>query len=221
MAYLQLPRLPDGRKTTRRYLADGTTVMSSLITARPCGWIVDLRVSTPPGNRQPVAMPGTSGLLTLAHLRCGDTNGRLAAAFDVGITTIHRYIREAVDVLAALAPTLAQAVSTAARKAFVILDGQGLPSGRRYCPLPSPRPLGQALHRPARRQRLPSQDPYTLRTGHGHLQDLAPPTQTLLQHHPRRPSRTHPPHRRIALSDAKRRGLCPGKAVERSCLSGA
>ena len=34
-----------------------------------------------------------------------------------------RYIREALDVLAALAPTLEQAIDVARRKAFVILDG--------------------------------------------------------------------------------------------------
>ena len=45
VAYLRLPRLPEGRKAGRRYLADGTTVMRGLITARPCGWIVDLRAN--------------------------------------------------------------------------------------------------------------------------------------------------------------------------------
>ncbi len=34
-----------------------------------------------------------------------------------------RYIREALDVLAALAPSLPQAMTAAAAKAFVILDG--------------------------------------------------------------------------------------------------
>lgn len=43
---------------------------------------------------------------------------------------MYRYIREAVDVLATLAPTLEQAVSTAATKAFVILDGTLLPIDR-------------------------------------------------------------------------------------------
>lgn len=45
VAYLRLPRLPEGRKAARRYLADGITVMSGLITARPRGWIVDLRAN--------------------------------------------------------------------------------------------------------------------------------------------------------------------------------
>jgi hypothetical protein len=66
-------------------------------------------------------------LLALAHLRCGHTYAQLAAGFGVGTTTAYRYIVEAVDVLAALAPDLAAAVKTAARKAFVILDGTLLP----------------------------------------------------------------------------------------------
>jgi hypothetical protein len=52
---------------------------------------------------------GRQALLTLAHLRRGDTYSQLAATFRVGIATVHRYIREAVEVLAALAPTLQQA----------------------------------------------------------------------------------------------------------------
>jgi hypothetical protein len=50
---------------------------------------------------------------------------------------VFRYIREALDVLAERAPTLEQAVATARRKAFVILDGTllridrvGMASGR-------------------------------------------------------------------------------------------
>lgn len=61
--------------------------------------------------------------LALAHLRCGDTYARLAAGFDIGIATVYRYIREAVEALAALAPSLAEAMRTIREKAFVILDG--------------------------------------------------------------------------------------------------
>ncbi|MQY40940.1 IS5 family transposase ISStsp4 [Streptomyces sp. RB17] len=82
------------------------------------------------GSRWRRLAAGRQALLTLAHLRCGDTYGQLAAAFNVGIATVYRYIREAVDVLAALAPTLEQAVGTAATKAFVILDGPLLPIDR-------------------------------------------------------------------------------------------
>ena len=73
---------------------------------------------------------GRQTLLVLAHLRCGDTYARLAAGFRIGITTVHRYIREAVDLLAALAPTLEQAMTTVRKKAYVILDGTVLPIDR-------------------------------------------------------------------------------------------
>jgi hypothetical protein len=36
---------------------------------------------------------------------------------------VYRYLREAVGLLAAMAPTLEQAIAVARRKAFVILDG--------------------------------------------------------------------------------------------------
>lgn len=66
----------------------------------------------------------------LAHLRRGHTYAQLAAGFGVGTTTAYRYIAEAVGILAALAPTLAEAVRTASGKAFVILDGTLLPIDR-------------------------------------------------------------------------------------------
>ncbi|MDQ0808362.1 hypothetical protein QFZ63_006918 [Streptomyces sp. B3I7] len=69
-------------------------------------------------------------LLVLAHLRCGHTYAQLAAGFGVGIATVYRYVAEAVEVLAAVAPDLAAAARTAARKAFVILDGTLLPIDR-------------------------------------------------------------------------------------------
>ena len=42
----------------------------------------------------------------------------------------YRYVREALELLAAMAPTLEQAIAVAARKAFVILDGTLLPIDR-------------------------------------------------------------------------------------------
>ena len=69
-------------------------------------------------------------LLVLAHLRCGHTYTQLAAGFGIGTATVHRYVAEAVEVLAALAPDLAAATRNAARKAFVILDGTLLPIDR-------------------------------------------------------------------------------------------
>ncbi|SDM51189.1 Helix-turn-helix of DDE superfamily endonuclease [Nonomuraea jiangxiensis] len=47
--------------------------------------------------------PARQALLVLAHLRNGDTYARLAGGFAIGTTTAWRYIREAVDLLAALA----------------------------------------------------------------------------------------------------------------------
>jgi hypothetical protein len=57
----------------------------------------------------------------------GHTYAQLAAGFGVGVTTAHRYVAEAIDLLAALAPTLADAVRAASTKAFVLLDGTLLP----------------------------------------------------------------------------------------------
>jgi hypothetical protein len=76
-------------------------------------------------------LPATrQALLALAHLRCGDTYSQLAAGFGIGIPTVYRYIREAVEVLAAIAPSLAEAMRTIREKAFVILDGTLLPIDR-------------------------------------------------------------------------------------------
>ncbi|MFF5307659.1 transposase family protein [Streptomyces sp. NPDC013161] len=69
-------------------------------------------------------------LLAVAHLRCGDTYAQLAAGFGIGIATVCRYIREAVEALAAIAPSLAEAMKTIRTKAFVILDGTLLPIDR-------------------------------------------------------------------------------------------
>ncbi|PJN36197.1 IS5/IS1182 family transposase [Streptomyces sp. CB02959] len=69
-------------------------------------------------------------LLALAHLRCGDTYAQLAAGFGIAIATVFRYIRETVEVLSALAPSLAEAMRTIRAKAFVILDGTLLPIDR-------------------------------------------------------------------------------------------
>lgn len=69
-------------------------------------------------------------MLVLAHLRCGDTYSRLAAGFGVGLATVCRYIHEAVQLLAAPAPDLADALKTAMRKAYATLDGTLVPIDR-------------------------------------------------------------------------------------------
>lgn len=73
---------------------------------------------------------GQQALLVLAHLRNGDTRNRLAGGFNVSTTAVWRYIREAVDLLAALAPTLAQAMRRIGRLAYAILDGTLIPIDR-------------------------------------------------------------------------------------------
>ncbi|MGY5014218.1 transposase family protein [Streptomyces sp. 900105755] len=78
--------------------------------------------------RRPSA--GRQALLTLAHLRNGHPYAQLGAGFIVGTTTAYRYTTEAVDLLAELAPTLAETVRTASMKAFVLLDGTLLPIDR-------------------------------------------------------------------------------------------
>lgn len=73
---------------------------------------------------------GRQALLVLAHLRCGDTYAHFAAGFRIGIATAYRYIREAIDLLAGLAPALQKAMTTVRKKAYVILDGTVLPIDR-------------------------------------------------------------------------------------------
>jgi hypothetical protein len=67
--------------------------------------------------------PGRQALLVVAYLRKGETYADLACGFRIGTSTVYRYIREALELLAAMSPTLAQAIEVASRKAFVILDG--------------------------------------------------------------------------------------------------
>ncbi|MFD7771278.1 IS5 family transposase [Streptomyces sp. NPDC059787] len=73
---------------------------------------------------------GRQALLALTHLRNGQLYAQLAAGFGIGTTTAYRYITEAVELLAALAPTLAEAVRAASTKPYLILDGTLLPIDR-------------------------------------------------------------------------------------------
>jgi hypothetical protein len=73
---------------------------------------------------------GRQALLALAHLRNGQPYAQLAAGFGIGTTTASRYITEAVELLAAFAPTLAEAMRAASMKAYLLLDGTLLPIDR-------------------------------------------------------------------------------------------
>ena len=66
---------------------------------------------------------GRQARLVIAYLRKGETYSDLACGFKVGTSTVYRYVREANTLLAAMAPTLAEAIEVARGKAFVILDG--------------------------------------------------------------------------------------------------
>ena len=55
--------------------------------------------------------PGRQALLALAHLRNGDTYTRLACGFEIGVATAWRYVREAVNLLAASAEDLDTAMA--------------------------------------------------------------------------------------------------------------
>jgi hypothetical protein len=59
----------------------------------------------------------------LAHLRNGDSYSRLACGFEIGVATAWRYVREAVDLLAATAHDLGTAMSRIRSLAYTILDG--------------------------------------------------------------------------------------------------
>jgi hypothetical protein len=79
------------------------------------------------------ALPcGRQALLVLARLHKNETYPDLAAGFEIGVATVCRYVHEALDVLAAMAPTLAQAVQVAAEKAYVVLDGTVIRIDRVY-----------------------------------------------------------------------------------------
>lgn len=74
--------------------------------------------------------PGRQALLALAHLRNGDTLTRLASGFTIGVTTAWRYVREAIDLLAAYAEDLQAAMNKIRLLAYAILDGTLIPIDR-------------------------------------------------------------------------------------------
>lgn len=95
------------------------------------------------GTRWRRVSANRQALLVLAHLRCGHAYAQLAAGFGIGTATAYRYVAEAIDVLAALAQTLADAMKTASTKAFLMLDGTLLPIDR----VAADRPLYSGKHK--------------------------------------------------------------------------
>jgi len=77
------------------------------------------------GSRWRKLNPGQEALLVLAYLRKGETFAELAAGFGIGRATAWRYVNETVELLAARAPKLREAVRGAkkAGHAYVIVDG--------------------------------------------------------------------------------------------------
>lgn len=77
------------------------------------------------GSRWRRLDPGQQALLVLAHLRNGDTYARLAEGFAVGVATVYRYVSEAVDLLAAAAPSLQAALWRLCSRGirWAVLDG--------------------------------------------------------------------------------------------------
>lgn len=121
------PREPSLPEASRACLPVGLDVSSSALRFLT----QQLRRHRPAiGSRWRRLSASRQALLTLAHLRVGHTYTQLEAGFGVGPTTAYRYVTEAVQLLAALAPSLADAVRTASVKAFVILDGTLLPIDR-------------------------------------------------------------------------------------------
>jgi hypothetical protein len=69
-------------------------------------------------------------LLALAHLRKNETLAQLAAGFRVSEATAWRYVDETLEVLAAWAPGLREALVGLGEGDFVIVDGTLIPTDR-------------------------------------------------------------------------------------------
>lgn len=76
--------------------------------------------------------PGQQALLVLVYLRKGEPFAQVGAGFGVSTTTCWRYVAETVELLAARAPKLREALRTAKRRkmAYVIIDGTLIPIDR-------------------------------------------------------------------------------------------
>lgn len=79
------------------------------VSSRALGVLADLlrRHRTERATRWRKLSAGRQALLVVAHLRKGETYADLACGFRVGTSTAYRYVREAIALLAAMAPSLA------------------------------------------------------------------------------------------------------------------
>jgi len=89
--------------------------------------------------------PGRRALPVLACLRTGDTSAELAAGFGIGTATAWRHVTETAALLAARAPKLRQALTSAknAGHAYVVIDGTLIPIDR----VAADRPFYSGKHR--------------------------------------------------------------------------
>lgn len=82
------------------------------------------------GSRWRRLTPFRQALLVLVRLRKGESLAALAAGFGIGVATAHRYCDEVTTLLAAHAPTLADAVANARQAGWAVLDGTLVPTDR-------------------------------------------------------------------------------------------
>jgi hypothetical protein len=77
------------------------------------------------GSKGRALPPGLQALMTLVHLRKGETFAELGAGFAVSTSTAWRYVNETVDALAARSPKLGAALAKAVRDQlpYLVLDG--------------------------------------------------------------------------------------------------
>ena len=83
----------------------------------------------------------------VAYLRKGETYTDLARGFAIGVSTVYRYLREGIDLLAALAPTLEEAMAVARGKAYTIIDGSLLHIDRVAMASGNDRPYHSGKHK--------------------------------------------------------------------------
>ena len=77
------------------------------------------------GSKGRALPPSLQALMTLVHLRKGETFAELGAGFTVSTTTAWRYVNETIDALAARSPKLHAALAAALKDGlpYLVLDG--------------------------------------------------------------------------------------------------